>query len=506
MRQLRNALLLVLACALPSAAQAVFGLDDVAERARELAKKNYRAPDNELPDSLARLSYDDYRKIRFRPEHAIWRNTKLPFELQLLHVGMRYDRGIKLNLATQHGVQPIRFRPELFDYGDTGVDPGALEALDFAGFRVHYPLNREDYKDEVLVFHGATYFRALGRGQRYGLSARGLAVDTGELSGEEFPQFTEFWIEWPRPQDHELRIYALLDSPRLTGAYRFELKPGESTRVRVTERLFFRSDIAKLGIAPLTSMYLFGENQLQQREDYRPEVHDSDGLMVHNGDEWLWRPLVNPRRLFMTSFGARRLNGFGLMQRDRRFAHYEDLESRYELRPSAWIEPRGDWGKGRVELVTIPTPDETNDNIVAYWVPERAPRSGDAVEYSYDLFWQMHEETLPPLARVTQTRRGHGWLPGGSDDSLRFHLDFEGGPLAELPPDTTPVAGIWIGDGGELLERQLYRNDVTGGWRLSMRVRRTDETRPLEMRAILRHGEDTLSETWAYALPPATTR
>ncbi len=501
---------LILACVamtwLPMAASA-FGLQDVAKQAQALAAEAYEPPDK-LPAALDRdhLSYDQYRDIRFRPDHALWHGTRLPFEVQLFHRGLYFDRPIRIHVVTADGVRPLRFDADDFDYGKNQLDPKMLAALEgFAGLRVHYPLNTDQYKDELLVFQGASYFRALGQGQRYGLSARGLAIDTGELSGEEFPAFTEFWIEWPRPQDHVLRVYALLDSPRVTGAYAFEVTPGDATRMAVRAELFFRDDVGKLGVAPLTSMYLFGENQPPRTPDYRPEVHDSDGLMIHTGTEWLWRPLVNPRRLMMSSFSVEQPRGFGLMQRDRDFRHYEDLEARYELRPSAWVEPRGDWGKGRIELVTIPTPDETNDNIVAYWVPETSPKAGDHLSFEYDLYWQLHTLTQPPLAHVTQTRIGHGWLKE-PDDTQRFHIDFEGEALNELPDDARLSPSVWIGEGGELVEQQAYRNDVTGGWRLSLRVRRTDDSIPLEMRATLTDGSADISETWSYILPATTGR
>ncbi|MEQ1440719.1 glucan biosynthesis protein G [Fontimonas sp. SYSU GA230001] len=498
-------LLAALALLLPLRAQAASDFDRVARAAEALAGKPYKAPKRDLPAGLAELSYDEYRRIRFLPERARWRNTALPFELQFLHLGMGFNRAVGIHLITSDGIKPVRFAPGDFDYSGSGIDPTALGDLGFAGFRVHYPLNRPDYKDEVLVFQGASFFRALGRGQRYGLSARGLAVDTGELSGEEFPEFTDFWIEWPRAEDRVLTIYALLDAPRVTGAYRFQLKPGEATRLAVTAQLYFRGDVAKLGLAPLTSMYRHGENQPATREDYRPEVHDSDGLSIHSGDEWIWRPLTTSRRLLMTSFGINELRGFGLLQRDRDFGHYEDLGARYDLRPSAWIEPRGDWGRGRVELVSIPAPDETNDNIVAFWVPDRPPRAGDQLRYEYDLSWEMQPDRDMPVARVVQTRRGHGWLRE-PDDSLRFQIDFQGGALDKLPADVTPVAGIWVGDGGELLERQVVRNEATGGWRVAMRVRRADDSKPLEMRAILRANDQTVSETWAYVLPATVGR
>lgn len=484
-----------------------FGLDDVDRLARERAASPYRAPDNRIPAVLANLTHDAYRQIRYRDEESVWHRTKLPFELQFLHPGMGYDRRIRINIVSADGVHPVPFRAEDFDYGDSGVSPEAVAGVGFAGLRVNYPVDGDGRYREVLAFHGASFFRALGRGQRHGLSARGLAADTGELSGEEFPQFTEFWIEWPRAQDHVLTIHALLDSPRMTGAYRFRLTPGETTETLVSARLHFRDGVAKLGVAPLTSMHYYGESQPRPPRavhDHRPEVHDSDGLSIHAGDEWIWRPLTNPRRLFITAFGVNALRGFGLMQRDRSFGHYEDLDQRHDLKPSAWIEPRGDWGRGRVELVAIPTPDETNDNIVAFWVPEQAPRAGDTLSFDYSLKWQMQQQTRPPLAQVVQTRFDRS--ADEDDPGLRFHIDFEGPPLAALGDDAQPVAGTWIGEGGKLLDQRLQRNEVTGGWRLSLTVRRDDEARPLEMRAILREGERTLSETWAFALPPGGGR
>ena len=501
-RRSRHALALLsgLLLATISCAASAFDFRDVAERARSLADKPYEKPDTHLPKELLDLGYDEYRDIRFKPDKALWRGSKLPFELQFFHPGLYYNQEVKINLVTAEGARPLRFDPDSFDYGKNNIDKSKLRDIGYAGFRVHFPLNRNDYKDELLVFAGASYFRALGKGQRYGLSARGLAVDTGLISGEEFPSFTEFWIEWPRPEDNQLTIYALLDSRRMSGAYKFIVKPGDSTVTEVQARLFLRERVEKLGLAPLTSMFSFSENQ-GHREDYRPEVHDSDGLQLQTDKEWIWRPLVNPRRLLITGFSAVNPRGFGLMQRDRKFDHYEDLETRYDLRPSAWVQPKGNWGAGRVELVQIPTPDETNDNIVAYWVPDNVPPPGQPIDFSYTLSWQMNKETHPPMAYVVQTRRGNGYQRD-PDGSLRFTVDFEGGDLAKLKADDPKIlAGVWIDDNGELLERQVFRNEVTGGWRMVLRFRRLDDDKPLEMRAMLRKDGATLSETWSYILP-----
>ncbi len=486
--------MLPLATALPAAA---FDFNDVAKRAQQLAEKPYVANGVQLPKPLTDLNYDQYRDIRYKGDKALWHGSKLPFEIQFYHPGLYFNQIVKLNLVTADGVRKIPFQAENFDYGRNNLDPDKLGELGFAGFRVHYPLNSKDAKEELIAFQGASLFRALGKNQVYGESARGLAIDTGELSGEEFPIFREFWIEWPRQGDQELTIYALLDSRRVTGAYRFKVRPGDSTATDIRMRLHFRESIGKLGLAPLTSMFLYASHQPPATEDYRPEVHDSEGLSVQTDNEWIWRPLVNPKRLLITSFGAMNPRGFGLMQRDRDFAHYEDLDNRYDQRPSVWVVPKGDWGRGRVELVQIPTRDATNDNIVAYWVPEQGPTAGSTLELEYTLFWQASQETKPPLAHVAQTRRGRN-----ADNTLRYIVDFQGGPLQFLKPDQKPVAGVWLGDNGELIERQLLKNDATGGWRILMRVRRNDETKPLEMRAVLRNGDDNISETWAYVLPP----
>lgn len=481
-----------------------FDFETVAKLAQDLAERPYQAPsDTALPRELIDLDAPRYRDIRFKPERAVWGGQRnLPFELELIHPGQHYRRPVRIHLLTADGIAPLPFRAEYFEYGrrNENLSPQAYGDIGFAGFRVRHALTPGAEKQEILNFLGASYFRAIGQDQHIGVAARGLAVDTGLLSGEEFPFFREFWIAWPRSEDEHLTIYALLDSRRLAGAYRFVLRPGTTTRIDVTARLHLRESVTKFGIAPLTSMYFFGENQRSAADDYRPEVHKSDGLLVHTGnDEWVWRPLVNPRRLIVTSFSTRNPKGFGLMQRDRDFASYQDIGARYDLRPSLWVEPRGAWGTGRVELVQIPTPDEFNDNIVAYWVPETLPPVGTGMDFSYHLHWQMTEDTRPPTGWVVQSRRGQG-SPG--DDSLRFVVDFDGPRLRELPEDAKLLGAIWLNDNGALMEREVTRHPVTGVWRLSFRFRRQDAEQPVEIRAFLKNDEDVLSETWSYLLPP----
>lgn len=503
---------LVLATTLPTAALAAFGFDDVALKAQKLSQQDYQAPSGELPKELKELDYDQYRDIRFKPAQSIWRKQNLPFELQLFHPGLYYNAPVRISLVNNGRASPLAFNADFFDYGKNKIDRSKIKDIGYAGFRVHFPLNSTKYKDELLVFQGASYFRALGAGQRYGLSARGLAVDTAVYSGEEFPAFSEFWIETPTAKSTSLTIYALLDSRRVTGAYKFVVKPGKQTTMDVQSRLFLREGVSKLGLAPLTSMFLHGSNQHRFDEDYRPEVHDSDGLLVANSNgEWIWRPLVNPRRLITTSFGLINPKGFGLLQRRRDFAHYEDLEAHYHERPSAWIEPKGDWGAGRVELVLIPTPDETNDNIVAFWVPNVPPPPGQALDFAYKLSWQKDEGVRPPVASVLQTRRGHGYVKT-PDDTQRLIVDFEAVPepaaakgqrgKAKAPPPDPVSGSVWMDDNAEVLEKQTFRNEMTGGWRMSFRFRRKDNDKPVEMRAYLKRGNAQVSETWSYLYPP----
>jgi glucans biosynthesis protein len=500
----RRALLGALAVAMAS-----FGLpapaltlDDVAARAAELAASSYRKPDVDLPDEIRKLSYDAYRDVRFTPARALWRGAGLPFEVMFFHQGWHFTDPVKINEVTASGVREIPFDPGAFDYGKNEVDRSRLGKLAFAGFRVHFPLNTPRYKDETLVFLGASYFRALGRGQLYGVSARGLAVDTALSTGEEFPRFVEFWIERPAATASELTIFALLDSPRAAGAYRFVLKPGVTTVLDVEVRLFLRAAVGKLGAAPLTSMFFFGGNQRSAKEDYRPQVHDSDGLMIQSSTgEWLWRPLVSPRRLLVTSFALTDPLGFGLMQRERRFARYEDLEARYDLRPSAWVETKGAWGAGRLELVQIPLPDETNDNIVAYWVPDHVPGPREPIAYAYRVLWQKEREARPPFAWVSQTRSGRGYAPS-PDDTIQFQLDFVGPQLERLPRHAGVEAALSIGSNGAIVEQNTMHNEVTRGWRVQVRFRRIDKGKPVELRAHLRAGTEVLSETWSYVHPP----
>jgi glucans biosynthesis protein len=326
-------------------------------------------------------------------------------------------------------------------------------------------------------------------------------VDTALPSGEEFPFFRKFWLVRPTRTATDLMIYALADSPSLTAAYRFVVIPGAQTIVQVDVRIFLRKPVKKLGIAPATSMFLFGEEALARFDDFRPEVHDSDGVLLNlaNG-EWVWRALVNPNDLMVNAFKADDPKGFGLLQRDRNFDHYQDLETRQDLRPSIWIAPQGSWGRGFLELVEIPTRADYNDNVVMYWVPEDLPPPGEPVSLAYKMLWYTDDATRPPGGRTVATRK-HTVVEKGIH---RFVVDFEGGKLAQLGTDTVLRAYITVASGettAEVIEQQAYKNTVTGGWRLAFQVRPLGDD-PVELRAFLDLAGEALTETWTYTLVP----
>jgi glucans biosynthesis protein len=476
-----------------------FTFANVDKLARERAARPYQDTSPKLPAALTNIGYDQYRDIRFRPADAVWRGQSM-FEVQMFHRGFNFDRRVNLYEVSEAGVRPILYSTSMFDWGKLG-SPGELPPeTGFAGFRVHFPLHTPAYKDEVIAFLGASYFRFLGRNQGYGLSARGLAIDTATASGEEFPWFTDFWLVRPGPTDRTLTIYALLDSKGITGAYRFEVRPGTITQVEVTQRLYPRRNIEKLGVAPLTSMFLYGENGAPRRfDDFRPEVHDSDGLMINNGaGEWLWRPLSNPRELTVTRFVDENPRGFGLAQRDRDFRNYQDNESRFERRPSYWVEPLGRWGKGSVELVELPTREEIHDNIVAYWVPAGRAEAGKPLSYSYLLSAFAQSSRWPPGGKVIATRIGTAAI-GGYDESTgarRVLVDFAGGDLDVLDR-SQPVTAEVKANGGTVDAVTVEQLPGTGIWRVAFRMTPKGDGR-VDMRCHLSLYGEALTETWSY--------
>lgn len=485
-----------------------FGLENVQDLAQDLASKPFQDTKGNVPEVLNHLSYDQWRDIRFVPEKSLWRSEKLPFELQFFHPGLFYDRTVAINIVEQNVPHRLDFDTESFTYGRNTFAEELPSNMGYAGFRVHAAINKKSYLDEFLVFLGASYFRAVGKGQHYGLSARGLAIDTADPKGEEFPFFKEFWIKKPGKKSQNLTIYALLDSRRVTGAFCFKITPGAETVMDVNSTLFLREPVGTLGIAPLTSMFIFGENSnVLVGDDFRLEVHDSDGLMAWlNNDEWLWRPLQNPKTLTVNTFNAPDIRGMGLMQRDTEYTNYLDLEALYQSRPSAWVEPQGNWGTGNLYLVQIPSPEEIHDNIVSFWAPESSPELGQPIDYNYKIRWTPPQRITSPQGQVIFTRQAQG----KKSNSHMFILEFQGGKLEDLPDDAALDANVWIGAGGKLLRKRVQRNNITGNWRLIFEVEPDSapafsvllpDKRPMtEMRASLHHGLTPLTETWTYAV------
>ncbi len=479
---------------------AMFSFDGLRQRAMALAERPYVAPTQAAVKSVNKIDFDAVQKIKFRADHALWAEGSRPFPVHFFHLNKFSSLPVRMNEIVGPGIaQRIRYRAEDFDYGDTGLERSLPRDLGFSGFRVMEARGKDT---DWLAFQGASYFRSSGEENQYGASARGIAVDTALPTPEEFPRFTEFWLAEPDDGHPTVTIFALLDGPSVTGAYQFEATRTRGAVIDVRAHLFARTDIARLGLAPLTSMYWYSGSDKGNAIDWRPEIHDSDGLAMWTGKgEHIWRPLINPPSVRTNSFLDTNPKGFGLMQRSRNFASYEDDSAFYERRPSIWVEPIGDWGKGAVQLVEIPTRDEIHDNIVAYWHSARPVSRGDHFALSYRLYWQ-NDEPHPPtdLGRVIATRTGIGGVPGrpSPDDNKkrRFVIDFEGGPLADMAArfDVTPVV---TASQGRIDNAYVVKIVGTSKWRALFDLW-SDTKDTIDLRCYLRLANDTLTETWLY--------
>jgi len=489
--------LLVVFLSASSTAHAQGFFDRLIERARLSAAQPYtrEAP---VPDT-AKLGYDTYRGIRFRPDSILWRDGGGRFHVEFFPTGFLYQTPVKMYVITRSGTPEaagaataLSASPEMFDFG-TASPPAQVG---FAGFKVTYPLNGEKF-DEIISFLGATYFRPIGNGQAYGASARGLAIDTAQPRSEEFPEFREFWLVEPAAGDKTLTIYALLESPGASGAYAFTVTPGARTTVDVDARLFMRHGVSMLGIAPVTSMFLSGKSG-PWRDDFRPEVHDSDGLALLTGaGERIWRPLGNPASLRVSSFVDNNPRGFGLQQRERRFDRYQDGVAKYQTRPSLWVEPKGDWGEGEVRLVEIPTPSEYHDNIAAFWVSRWPVAKGQALEYRYRLSALDDEAALGPGARVVATRQAP---IDGNSRARRLVVEFEGDTLTNLQEERRVEFNVEV-TGGKLLRTEIDQPPGSANRRLFIDVE-LEGRRTADIRAFLTAAGERLSETFTSQIRP----
>ncbi|WP_345779354.1 glucan biosynthesis protein [Roseibium sediminicola] len=478
-----------------------FDFESLVSQMKEKAGRSYEPASSEFPEVLAKLTYDQHRAIRFNPDRSLWKDQGGNYRLQAFHPGWLFKEPVELFEVVDGKARPVHFTGADFIYGEPLVpsDFKDIEMPGIAGFRLHHPLNTPEYFDELIVFLGASYFRSLGKGNVYGLSARGLAVDTAIAGPEEFPRFSRFYLERPARGASEMRLYAELESERVTGAYQFTIKPGANTVVEVDARIFLRDDVQRLGIAPLTSMFLFGENDRVGFDDYRPEVHDNDGLLIlrRNGQR-LWRPLRNPDALALSFFAEEAPAGFGLLQRDRSFDHYQDTEAKYQRRPSLWIEPVNDWGKGQVMLAEIPADKEIHDNIVAFWVPEAGTEAGSEHRFTYRMIWGRDPEPGTELAKVVATGTGHGGAAASDPDPKlrKFVVEFGGDALSGLGADAPVEPRLSLQKGS--VKHSFVQRLEGGTWRAVLDIERDDEEIPVEFILALQLNGADITETWMY--------
>jgi periplasmic glucans biosynthesis protein len=466
-----------------------FSHDTIIQLSRELSQEPFKEPEK-APESLTQLEYSTYRKINFQQNAAIWGSTPTKFSIQLFAPGSLFKNLVDIDVVENARAYPVKVSELSFKVPNESLAKILLQVGKYAGIRLHYPINRDDYKDEFIVFQGASYFRAISKGQIYGLSTRGLAIDIAQPKGEEFPLFKRFWIERPGIHQKAIVVHALLDSMSVTGAYRFGIYPGSPTRIDVDVVLFPRRDIQYVGLAPLTSMFMHGSMDKSDNPDYRPAVHDSEALAMARGNgERLWRPLNNPQRLQISAFMDENPNGFGLIQRHRQFDYYQDLEAQYDRRPSAWVEPLGDWGKGHVELVEIPSDSEANDNIVAYWRPAQGLKKGQPFSYSYRLTWP---DDAPPAATKVRVVRSAGGQKL-NDANKEIVIDYSH-LSAEETNNIQVEASI---SKGRILESHIEPNPNIGGARVfvSFDPENADVS---ELRVQLKKDDKPVGATWLY--------
>lgn len=495
-----------------------FSFDGLKKTAQKMSRQAYTSPAEQLPTQLANLAPLDYQKIQYDMHDALWSSrANADLRVHFFHVGMHFNTPVRMHAIDDDGrSHEIHFRPGLFNYAGSGVDADSLKGHDlgFAGWRL--AVNpKSPTVHEVASFLGASYFRAIDKNKQYGLSARGLAVDTAEPGGEEFPNFTQFWFRQPDDGSEKVTVYALLDSPSVTGAYRFDIDAGNDKGVvmAIDCELFTRKAIKRLGIAPMTSMFLKGSVQSTARDTIYPEIHDSDRLSMWRGNgEWICRPLYNPPTIQFNTFQDDNPRGFGLVQHSHDFDEYRNVVAWYNRRPSLWLEPKGNWGEGQIALMEMPTVGETVDNIVAFWIPAEPVNAHDHLHYAYTLYWWPEPPVSPTLAEVDKSWSGmggvpEGWIPGDrSPDTYarRFAIDFVGAPLDSLPADADVTVNVSASN-GQVNWSTTHRMDPIQGIRAVFDWAPTSsDTLPVTLRAYLQQGDRTLSETWLYQwVPPA---
>jgi len=485
-----------------------FSFDKLKELAKHLSTQPYVPQPKPSPEIVSKLDYEAWGKITFNTDHALFADNGGRFPITFFHLGQFFQKSVGMYLVEDGSAREVLYDPSYFDMPADSLAHGLPPTAGFAGFRLQEPKDGKlDWrKNDWAAFLGASYFRAIGALYQYGLSARGLAIDTAVAGKpEDFPDFTRFYISAPE-NDDGVTIYALLDSASAVGAYKFVLTRGTGVLMDIETSLILRKPVSRFGIAPLTSMYWFSETVKPTAIDWRPEVHDSDGLAMWTGwGEHLWRPLNDPPHISASAFLDENPKGYGLLQRDRVFDHYLDGVF-YDKRPSLWVEPIGNWGKGSVQLIEIPTDDEIHDNIVAMWVPEKPPAPGTELALSYRLHWAADEPFPSPLARVVATRMGDGGQPGQPRPKgvRKFLVEFLGGPLATLPFGVKPDMVLETSHGNftnyKLME--AVPDGVPGHWRAQFDLAGAEGTDPVELRLHLTAAGRIVSETWLFQYHP----
>ncbi|MBF7143162.1 MULTISPECIES: glucan biosynthesis protein D [Pseudomonas] len=492
-----------------------FDFEGLKAQAKALAAQPYTDRKQQLPPTLATMTPQQFNAIQYDANHSLWKDLNGQLDVQFFHVGMGFRTPVRMYSvdAASRQAREVHFRPSLFNYNDSKVDQKQLKGdLGFSGFKLFKA--PEIASHDILSFLGASYFRAVDSTKQYGLSARGLAVDTYAKRQEEFPDFTKFWFETPGKDATRFVVYALLESPSATGAYRFDIDcQAEQVVMAVDMQVTARTAIEQLGIAPMTTMFSCGTYERRMCDTIHPQIHDSDRLAMWRGNgEWICRPLNNPAKLQFNAFADTNPKGFGLVQTDHEFASYQDTVDWYSKRPSLWVEPTTPFGEGSIDLLEIPTTGETLDNIVAFWTPKKPVAAGDTLSFGYKLYWSALPPTGTPLARVHATRSGmggflEGWAPGEHYPekwARRFAVDFTGGGLDRLPEGTGIEPVVTVSNGKVQDFNVLVLPDIKG-YRITFDWYPTnDSVEPVDMRLFIRASDRTLSETWLYQyFPPA---
>lgn len=476
-----------------------FSFDALVEDARERAAKPYAPQPIRAGETLTDIDYDAHWKIEYRRENTLdLADGKAP--LRFFHLGRYFQEPVGIHVVDGDEARTLLYDPALFRIPEDSPARPLPSDIGFAGFRVLEPGRDNDW----LAFLGASYFRTSGEEGQFGMSCRALAIDVAMPTPEEFPRFTDFYLA-PSPTGGRILVHAKLESARITGALRMDMAKDGPVVMDIAARFFAREAIERVGLAPLVSMYWFSKSDRLPREDWRPQVHDSDGLALWTGTgERIWRPLNNPSRVMTSTFADETPKGFGLLQRDRDFENFQDDGVYYEKRAGVWVEPKGDWGRGAVQLVEIPTDDEIHDNIAAYWLAEKPVEKGDAIAIDYRLTWSSVEPHLPEVGHVVATRLGRGGITGQPrpEGVTKIIVDFDGGKIAALAREVDDVEVEVTASRGATSLVNAHSIKVGTGWRATFDIR-PDGEEPVDLRLYLHRGDEVLTETWLYQFHPS---